>query len=150
MSVFRPSNHFHFQPFPWKPLEMEISIPMITISYAFPRNPFPTISKELGNGVTDCFYGGFFGHFQFPLFPYSTSSNGDCIKTSPHTLNQSDFFAHQKDTLMKHKIWNFTEQHYTRLGTIQITKTKKRTAAMFLAEPATVLTTPNFLENRHG
>ena len=43
---------------------------------------------------------------------------------------------------MKHKIWNFAGQLYTRLGTITITKTEKRTAAMFLAEPATVLTTP--------
>jgi hypothetical protein len=75
---------------------MEMHFPINTIGYAFPLHPFPTISKELGNGVTDCFYGGFFGHFQFPLFPYSTSSNGDCIKTSPHTLNQSDFFCSSK------------------------------------------------------
>jgi hypothetical protein len=43
---------------------------------------------------------------------------------------------------MQHQTWNSAGQLYTRLGTIQITKTKNRTAAMFLAEPATVLTTP--------
>ena len=32
----------------------------------------------------------------------------------------------------------------------QQAKPKKRTAAMFLAEPATVLTTPKHLEKRHG
>jgi hypothetical protein len=34
--------------------------------------------------------------------------------------------------------------------TTQQTKYEKRTAAMFLQEPATVLTTPNHLEKRHG
>jgi hypothetical protein len=43
---------------------------------------------------------------------------------------------------MKHKIWNSAGKFYAWLGTIQITKTENRTAAMFLAEPATVLTTP--------
>ena len=34
--------------------------------------------------------------------------------------------------------------------TTQQPQSEKRTAAMFLAEPATVLTTPNQLEKRHG
>jgi len=52
-------------------------------------------------------------------------------------MNNAVVLAHKKGGTKNHT-------------TTQQLQYRKRTMAMFLEEPATVLTTPNFLEKRHG
>jgi hypothetical protein len=137
MSDFRPSNHFHFQPFPWKPLEMETPFPINTTSYDFHFQPFPS-SLETYNALL-CF--AFLRHFQFPLFPYYYVIYRGGLKKPPIYYKQSTTSPLKEEPMKTIPECILVASH---------TKTEKRTAATILADTTAVLTTPNLLEKRHG
>ncbi len=221
MSVFWPSNHFHFQPFPWKPLEMATPYSMNTTSYHFHFQPFPCDLET----YKPLYCLEFFNDFQFPPFPYYSVIDRGGLESPPSIEHNKTTTGPRKEEPMKpqYEIWNFLGQLYAKIGTrphvrkdgtstqlvvwrthcakcgamfevmtienpkylnrrcpehavssrkvkhnvlwgkpipladllgttptTRQTKTEKRTAAMFLQEPAAALTTPNLLEKRHG